>query len=240
MSTPVTSLFKASLGRKWIMALTGLFLCTFLVGHLAGNLQLFIPGEEGKIKFNDYAYFMTHNPLVKALSYLTYASVIFHVIDGIILTIRNKKARPVKYHTNKPAKNSAWSSRNMGILGTMLLVFIVVHMCNWWYVMHFGELRSYTSPETGHTVKDLHESVVTFFDNSINEYAYIYIVLYVVSMFALGFHLLHGFQSGFQSLGINHPVYTPVIKFVGTAFAIVVPGLFASIPVYLFIASIIS
>jgi succinate dehydrogenase / fumarate reductase cytochrome b subunit len=84
-------LLKSSLAKKYLMALTGLFLCTFLVGHLAGNLQLFIQGAEGQQAFNEYAEFMTTFPLVKLLSYLTYACVLFHIVDGIVLTTRNRK-----------------------------------------------------------------------------------------------------------------------------------------------------
>lgn len=123
------------------MALTGLFLCLFLVGHLLGNLQLvFITGDEGKVAFNQYAYFMTHNPFVKVLSYVTYFSIIFHAIDGILLTFQNKKARPVKYAYNKPGTNSSTPSRYMAILGTAILIFIVTHMVNFWAKMHFSEM----------------------------------------------------------------------------------------------------
>jgi succinate dehydrogenase / fumarate reductase cytochrome b subunit len=91
-----TGILKSSLAKKYMMALTGLFLCLFLAGHLGGNLQLILKtGEVGQQSFNEYAEFMTTFPLVKILSYLTYASVLFHVIDGIVLTMQNRKARPV-------------------------------------------------------------------------------------------------------------------------------------------------
>lgn len=121
------------------MALTGLFLCLFLVGHLLGNLQLiFITGEEGKRAFNEYAYFMTHNPFIKVMSYLTYISVLFHAIDGIALTIQNKKARPINYAYNNPSANSSTSSRYMALLGSLILVFIVTHMANFWWKMKYA------------------------------------------------------------------------------------------------------
>lgn len=239
MSTASYSLIRSSIGRKVFMALTGLFLCTFLVGHLAGNLQLFIPGEEGRVAFNTYAYFMTHNPVVKILSYLTYFSIIFHAIDGLVLTIRNRKARPVKYYKSKSNANSAWSSRNMGILGTIILVFIVVHMQNFWFVMHFGEIGTQAVDGYKEPIKDLHTVVMAFFNAETNTYAPLVTGLYVIAMFALAFHLAHGFQSGFQSLGINHSMYTPVIKAVGMGFAIIVPAAFASIPIYLYISGLI-
>ncbi|MTG97536.1 MULTISPECIES: succinate dehydrogenase cytochrome b subunit [Myroides] len=132
-----SALLKSSLAKKYWMALTGLFLCLFLVGHLAGNLQL-IFGDASA--FNEYALFMTTNPAVKVLSYVTYISILFHAIDGIVLTIQNKKARPIGYAKNNAAANSSFSSRNMAVLGTLLLVFIVTHMVNFWAKMHFTQM----------------------------------------------------------------------------------------------------
>ena len=135
-----SGILKSSLAKKYAMALTGLFLCSFLVGHLLGNLQLFIPGAEGQTAFNEYALFMTTFPLVKVLSYLTYASVLFHVVDGFVLVVQNRKARPTSYAVEKGSANSGWSSRNMAVLGTIVLVFIVTHMQNFWWRMHFGDM----------------------------------------------------------------------------------------------------
>lgn len=140
-----SAILKSSIARKWWMALTGLFLCLFLVGHLLGNLQLiFIDGVEGKRAFNEYAYFMTHNPLIKIMSYLTYFSILFHAVFGIYITIKNKKARPINYAYNKPGTNSALPSRYMAILGSAILVFIVLHMSAFWGKMHFGEVPLHT------------------------------------------------------------------------------------------------
>ena len=135
-----SAILKSSIAKKWWMALTGLFLCLFLVGHLLGNLQLIlITGEDGQLAFNEYAYFMTHNPFIKVLSYLTYFSILFHAVDGFLLTFQNKKARPVKYAYNKPENNSALPSRYMAILGSAILIFIVMHMTNFWAKMHFDK-----------------------------------------------------------------------------------------------------
>ena len=101
-------LIKSSLAKKYWMAGTGLFLCLFLVGHLLGNLQLLLPAETAADSFNLYAKFMTTNPVVKILSYITYFSIIFHAVDGILLVVQNKKARPVNYAYNKPSANFNW------------------------------------------------------------------------------------------------------------------------------------
>jgi len=131
-----SAFLKSSIAKKYWMALTGLFLCLFLVGHLIGNLQLIFADA---LAFNLYALFMTTNPAVKALSYLTYISILFHAIDGIYLAVQNQKARPIKYAMNKPERNTIWASRNMAVLGTVILVFIVTHLVNFWAVMHFKE-----------------------------------------------------------------------------------------------------
>ena len=134
-----SAFLKSSIAKKYWMALTGLFLCLFLTGHLLGNLQLLSTSKDAALHFNQYALFMTTNPAVKILSYLTYISIIFHAIDGIVLTVQNRKARPVRYVMNKPGKNTIWASRNMAVLGTIILVFIVTHMVSFWARMHFDK-----------------------------------------------------------------------------------------------------
>lgn len=265
-----SALLKSSLAKKYWMALTGLFLCLFLAGHLAGNLQL-IFGDA--LQFNKYALFMTTNPAVKLLSYLTYISIIFHAIDGIMLAFQNKAARPVAYAMNSPQKSSSWSSRNMAVLGTVILVFIATHMVNFWAKMHFSEMPLqkitievqpnmkqdfYITTDGGYVptqdpnyviknkteiydknanvkikegYKDLYKITIEFFKDP--QYGLVFTLLYVLSMIVLAFHLLHGFQSAFQSMGLNNPKYTPAIKTFGKAFAILVPVLFAIIPLYI-------
>jgi succinate dehydrogenase / fumarate reductase cytochrome b subunit len=233
-----SALLKSSLAKKYWMGATGLFLCLFLVGHLAGNLQLFIGGAEGQLQFNEYAKFMTTNPAVKILSYVTYFSILFHAVDGILLTVQNRKARPVKYAYNKPSANSGWASRNMAVLGTLVLAFIVVHMSNFWAEMHWGEIPVQTTGPEGdildEPLKDLHSVVLGFFNPAENSLALAAAILYALAMVAIAFHLWHGFQSAWQSLGVNHPKYTPIIKGVGKAFSVVIPALFAIIPLYLY------
>lgn len=221
-----SALLSSSLAKKYWMAATGLFLCVFLLGHLAGNLQLFTGGLEGQLQFNAYSKFMTTSLPVKILSYLTYASILFHAIDGIMLTVRNRKARPERYAYTKATGSSHWTSRNMGILGTIILVFIVVHMANFWYVMHWGPIGVDSAGN-----KDLHTVVITAFTDPGIGLAYT--SGYVLAMFALGFHLLHGVRSAFHSLGLKTKKVENCIKNAGYAFAIIVPFLFASIPVYI-------
>lgn len=231
MATVSAGLINSSLGRKYIMALTGLFICVFLVVHMIGNLQLF--KDDGGQAFNEYTYFMTHNPLIKVISYVNYAMILFHIFDGLILSIRNRKARPVAYKAYDQSKSSTWSSRNMGILGTLILIFLVIHMRTFWFEMHFGNVPTQVYDGSNIAYKDLYVVVTEAFSQLW------YVTLYVISMFALGFHLYHGFSSGFQSLGLNHPRYMPLIKNLGIfIFAIIIPALFAAMPLYFYLKNI--
>ncbi|WP_207428353.1 succinate dehydrogenase cytochrome b subunit [Pedobacter sp. SYSU D00535] len=258
-----TKAFSSTLGKKLIMGLTGLFLSLFLIVHLIGNLQLF-KDDAGKA-FNEYSYFMTHFLPIKIISYLLYASIVLHAVYALVITIHNKKARPVSYASYNGAANSTWSSRNMGILGTILLIFIVIHMGNFWFKYHWGGLpytqyemslsnpsdvkvtnlpisgeplihAEYVNTQTGREVlvaKDLYQVVVFSFSSLW------YVVLYVISMIAMGFHLYHGFQSGFQSLGFDHTKYKPAINWLGTwLFGIIIPAAFAAIPIYIYITTL--
>jgi len=222
-----SALLKTSLVKKYWMAATGLFLCLFLLGHLAGNLQLFMTSEEGLLQFNAYAKFMTGNPVVKLLSYLTYFSILFHSVDGIMLARQNRLARPVNYAMNKPGANSSWASRKMALLGIFLLAFIVIHMKSFWYEMHFGNL-----PLDSAGNKDLYTITIAAFQQGW------FTFMYVFFMIMLALHLSHGFQSAFQTLGINHPRYTPIVKKLGLGYAYLIPALFAAIPLYIFFSNL--
>ena len=219
-----TNLFSSTLGKKLIMALTGLFLITFLAIHLAGNLQLL--KDDGGMAFNIYAEFMGHNPLIQVVSKVNFALILMHALWGIGLSIKNKKARgSVGYAITN--KSSIWSSRNMGILGTLLLGFILTHLYHFWGEVHiFGGVES-VQYETGE-VGNLYAVVAYWFTKGW------YVALYVICMAALGFHLWHGFASAFQTLGLNHIKYNGIINFVGRAFSIIVPALFAWIPLYMY------
>jgi succinate dehydrogenase / fumarate reductase cytochrome b subunit len=223
-----TQALSSTIGKKVVMSLTGLFLITFLIVHVSGNMLLF--KDDGGEAFNLYANFMTTTPLVQIASYILYTGIILHVIYSLILSIKNKTARPVGYKLANPDQNSSWKSRNMGILGTIVLIFLIIHLRSFWYEMHYGDMP--TQDYGGVIVEDLYTVVKASFSQ------WWYSLLYVLAMVGLGFHLAHGFWSAFQTLGLNHKKYTPMIKKLGLAFAIIVPLLFASMPVYFFLQSL--
>jgi succinate dehydrogenase / fumarate reductase cytochrome b subunit len=223
-----TQAMSSTIGKKVIMSLTGLFLITFLVVHVSGNMLLF--KNDGGEAFNLYAEFMTTNPLIKLASYILYSGLLLHVIYSLVLTIKNKSARPVGYKVAHPNDNSSWKSRNMGILGTIVLIFLIIHMRSFWYEMHYGDMP--IANYGGAEIEDLYTVVKAAFSQ------WWYSLLYVLAMIGLAFHLSHGFWSAFQTLGLNHKKYTPFLKKVSLAFAIIVPLLFASMPIYFFLQSL--
>lgn len=224
----VTKTLNSTLGRKLLMALTGLFLILFLVVHLAGNLQL-LAGDGGDA-FNLYAHSMAVNPLIRVVSIVNFVLILVHIIYSVLLTQHNKKARPIEYAVTKPQANSSWASRNMGILGTVILIFILVHLRGFWYKLKFGSPDKVTID--GVEYDNAYIIVEEAFKNPI------YAGFYVLSMIFLAFHLSHGFASAFQTVGLNHKKYSPLIQKIGTGFAILVPALFALIPIVLFIQSL--
>lgn len=217
----------SSLGQKLVMSLTGLFLILFLMVHLVGNLQLL--KDDGGQAFNLYTYFMTHNPLIKSVSYGLYLFILLHAVQGISLWLQNRKARGTKGYAVKVTRTtntSSFASRNMAYLGLLILVFLGIHMGDFWWKMKIGATPMVMIE--GEEYKDLY----TLVDNSFRQ-AWI-VIVYILSMVGLFFHLLHGFQSAFQTLGFNHKKYTPVIRLLGWVYSIMVPLGFAYIPFYYF------
>ena len=207
------------------MSLSGLFLMVFLVIHLLGNLQ--IMSDDGGISFNVYAYFMTHNPLIKIVSYVLYVSILIHTIQGLYLFFTNRKAKGNSYAISSNP-GSSWTSRYMAHLGTIIFVFILIHLWQFWLKMKLGELPMLNYPGYDHPFADLYTPVYQEF-KEISD-----VIFYTFCMFIISFHLWHGFQSAFQSLGINHKKYRPIIKGVGMLYAILIPLGFAIIPIYIY------
>ncbi len=204
----------SSVGRKIIMALTGLFLITFLVVHLAGNLLLL--RNDGGAAFNAYAEFMSTNPLIRVLEILLFLGFVLHIYQGLYLAWDARRKRSQEYAQNQPSANSSIFSRTMPITGLVILIFLLVHLRSF-----FVEARILESSYT------MYELCKMAFENPW------YSAFYVVSMILLAFHLAHGFYSGFQTLGliVNRRV-RQLIQWTSAIFAFLVPLGFAIIPIY--------
>jgi succinate dehydrogenase / fumarate reductase cytochrome b subunit len=221
--------FNSSIGSKLLMSLTGLFLCTFLIVHMSGNLLLFVPDEGAK--FNAYAKFMTSNILIKTVSYGLYATFLLHAIKGLLIWFYNRGARGGAKYAGKaaPATRYGFAAYNMATLGIIVFAFFGLHMAQFWARMHFFAMP--TKTYEGVEYKDLYAIVAEAFAQPW------VVAVYLISLAALSLHLLHGFGSAFQTLGINHKKYSPVIHGLGAAFAILVPLGFAAMPIFFFLKS---
>ncbi len=220
----LSNLFTSSIGQKLIMSLTGLFLILFLIVHLTGNLQLL--SDDGGEAFNIYTDFMSHNPLIQIIAKGNYIFILSHAILGILLALKNKKAKGSKYAVSANNKSS-WASGNMALLGTLIFAFLFMHMGHFWFQFKFGSelpLVSYDGVE----MIDAYTKVVSVMSQPL------WMALYIVGLAVLAFHLWHGFASAFQTLGLRHKKYTPLISVLGKAYAIIIPLGFAILPLYIF------
>ncbi len=225
----IGKVLRSSLGRKLVMSLTGLFLILFLLTHLAGNLQLLIP-DKGEA-FNRYADFMRHFLPIQIIAWGFYLLYLIHIFQGFALWAYNRKARGNERYAVKATRavntNAVFAS-NMAFLGLLIFAFLGIHMGDFWWASKFGDLPV-ISYGNGHEYHDLYKKVVMSFSQ-----LWI-VVVYVISMIALAFHLWHGFQSAFQTLGLNHKKYMPFIRGFGKLYAIIIPLLFALIPIIMYL-----
>jgi succinate dehydrogenase / fumarate reductase cytochrome b subunit len=217
---------KTSIGKKVVMGATGLFLITFLVVHCFINCLIFF--NDGGLTFNIGADFMAHNWLIRAGELVLFAGLIIHVFQALILTLENKKARPVGYLKVDGAANSSWYSRSMGLLGTLLLMFLIIHLIHFWVKSRFTGLPGHDANGNENLYAVMQETFKMLW----------VVILYTLAMISLAYHLLHGFQSAFQTLGLNNKLYTPIIKKVGIYFSIFVPFIFALMPILMYLGII--
>ncbi len=206
----------ASISKKFVMALAGLFLLTFLPVHLIINFMLLGSDPE---PFNAAAHFMATFPLVKIFEILLMAAILIHVAYGIFLQISNWLARPVGYVSGNKAETSFFS-RFMIWTGATVLTFLVLHFFNFYFIkLGFVEGDSENFYSVAHNLF------------KIPAYNYIYLGCFIL----LGFHLYHAFSSAFQTLGLNHRIWTPIVKKVALFYAILIPAGFAFISITLWL-----
>lgn len=209
--------------KAW-MALTGLFLSLFLVVHVLGNLQLFLPAELAQTSFNAYSKLLVSNPVIKIAGWITYASVVAHVFVAAWLFRRNARARPIAYQRETPQRSSPWYARSMGALGLVVLVFLAVHMKAFWYAYHFAALDLDVQGN-----RDLYGVVVSDFSRPG------IVMFYVASMLALGFHVQHGLAAGLRSLGLYHPGAARLAVRGSAWLAWGICGAFAAMPLFIYL-----
>ncbi|MDR1056582.1 MAG: succinate dehydrogenase cytochrome b subunit [Prevotellaceae bacterium] len=214
----MSNIFSSSIGKKLIMSISGLFLIVFLLLHLSINLVAIISKEAYAVACE----FMDTNIFIQIMVPVLALGFAIHIIYAIIITLKNQKARPVKYAITSTAKASTWASRNMFVLGIIVLGFLGLHLAHFWYKMQFQHLvmGKEIAPETGHIL------ISALFKQPL------YAILYIVWIWALWFHLCHGFWSAFQTIGVNNQKWITRWQCIAKIYATVVAVGFTIIPLY--------
>lgn len=219
------NMFKSSIGKKLIMSLAGLFLITFLVVHMGINLLLIF--SDSTDSFNIAAHFMATNPIVKIMEITLFGGFLLHMIYGVIVSVQNMVARgSVRYKVSNNSQLSIFS-KYMFHTAIIITIFLVIHLVDFYLkakLFHGAEEVTIN----GVDMHNLGALVVAKFQIGG------YVAFYVLSLLLLAFHLHHGFQSAFQTLGINHKKYTPAIKTLGVLYSIFIPLGFIAIPIVIY------
>lgn len=215
-----TTALSSSIGKKVLVGITGLFLCSFLAIHCFINSLIFL--NDGGELFNSGAEFMGTNVIIRTMEIVLFLGLILHIVQTLILAYQNNKARPIGYAVSRANENSKWYSRSMAILGTLILFFLIVHLKHFWVVSRFTDHITSGEETLFMEMKEVFENLWV-------------VILYVLTQIALAYHLLHGFPSAFQTLGLNHPKYMPFIKVFGLVFSILIPLLFAAMPISIYL-----
>lgn len=216
----MNGIFNSSVGKKLIMSISGIFLMLFLLVHLTTNLLLLV--GDGEL-YNKAAHLLASTPALKAVEILLALGFIFHILYASIITLKNRKARPIPYSKSASNDLTTWSSRNMYILGFTILAFLVLHIINFFLKLRFGEV-----PYVNGT--DMHNSYLLVSEFFIDYWWYN--LIYIVSAILLGLHLSHGFWSAFQTIGINNKSWLKRLEVVSYIYAIIIAAGFTIIPLY--------
>lgn len=217
---------KSMFFRKSIIAATGLFLCIFLIVHLSANSLLLLPESMARGLYNSYSTTLRESPLITIVAYLLYLSIILHVVYAIIITYKNRKSKPKGYVVNHNRENSSWTSRNMGFLGFFILLFIVVHLPNFWARIKLGLGENVGLDDAGHV--DVYQVTYSLFQNIY------YVIFYTILMVPLGFHLHHGLKSAYKSLGFYHKKGLKILAKVSLIYAVIMAVGFGIIPLIVY------
>lgn len=228
-------MFTSSIGQKLVMAITGIFLITFLVIHVGLNATIWA-NDEGKM-FNAGANFMGTMIVIRIMEIVLFAGIIIHIVQGLVLTSSNNSKRKVGYQVQY-GKGSKWYSRSMGLLGTLLLLFLIMHLYHFWIPSRMGDfvnrpLNEVTYPglhgETqGPTYHNLYNQMLIVFQDPL------IVALYVLGCISLAYHLMHGFESAFRTLGVYNNRYSTMLRSIGYAYSIIVCAAFAMMPISMY------
>jgi len=226
-------LFTSTIGKKVVMAVTGLSLISFLIVHVTVNACMwavvFVPGDNGEV-FNKAAHWLGQTLVPRVLEIGLFVFFIIHIVQGYVLEAQNRSKRKVGYHVKMGSEGSRWYRKSMGLLGTIIFLFLVIHIADFWIPSRFGGLSEVTYPdEPGKTYHELYGKMVVVFQNPW------IVVLYVIGCISLAWHLIHGFQSGFRTLGVSNKKWLAFLNGTGWIFSIIVCLLFAMMPISMYL-----
>ncbi len=221
------SFLKSSVGKKLVVSISGLFLIMFLAIHLTINLFLLA----GPQAYNMAVHFMDTNLAVRITKPVLAVGFLLHISYSAILAISNIGNCRQKYAVVDQSKTSSWSSRNMFLLGSLIFIFLVLHLSNYWYKMNFGEMN-YVDYE-GIKIQDAFSLVTAKF------VVWWYVLIYVAGAVLLGLHLLHGFQSAFQTLGLYNKIWRRRLSIIGIAYSLIITAGFSVIPVFFLLDAVL-
>lgn len=214
------------------MATTGLFLISFLVIHAGVNAcifkDIFDPTDNGDM-FNRAADFMGRTVVIRLMEYVLFLGFFAHIIQGFVLEYQNRSKRKVGYEVKMGNKGSKWYSRSMGLLGTILFIFLIIHWKQFWIPSRFTGGMPEAFMSNGRTAHDMFWLMkATFQEGWV-------VALYVVACISLAWHLVHGFQSAFRTLGLSNHRYIKLINAFGVGFSIIIPLIFALMPISMYL-----
>jgi len=222
--------FTSSVGKKIVMAVTGLSLILFLIVHVTVNACMwaivFVPGDNGEV-FNKAAHWLGQTLVPRVLEIGLFLFIIIHIVQGYVLEIQNRQKRGVNYHIKMGSEGSKWYRKSMGLLGTLIFLFLIVHIADFWIPSRFGGLN-----EVYYDGKEYHNLYGKMIDVFQNPYI---VALYIVGCISLAWHLIHGFQSSFRTIGVSNKKYMAMINATGIAFSIIVSLVFAMMPVSVYL-----
>jgi succinate dehydrogenase / fumarate reductase cytochrome b subunit len=222
----------SSIGKKWVMAITGLSLILFLVVHVTVNSliwsNLFVAGDNGEI-FNKAAHWLGSTLIPRILEIGLFLFFILHIIQGYVLEAQNRNKRGIGYRVKMGSEGSRWYRKSMGLLGTLIFLFLIIHISNFWIDSRFGGLEEVRYADSAKTYHNLYARMIIVFQQLW------VVILYVVACFSLAWHLIHGFQSAFRTLGLTNKKYLAMVNVTGIVFSVIICLLFAMMPVSIYL-----
>jgi succinate dehydrogenase / fumarate reductase cytochrome b subunit len=224
--------FTSSVGKKLVMAITGLSLILFLIVHVTVNAlmwsNIFVDEEKPGEIFNKAAHFLGETLVPRVLEIGLFLFIILHIVQGYVLEVKNRSKRSTGYNISMGTRGSTWYSKSMGLLGTIIFLFLIVHIADFWIPSRFHQLEYEFYGNEAQPYANLYKKMVEVFQQLW------VVILYVIGCISLAYHLIHGFQSSFRTIGVSNRKYLAILQGTGYASSIIVCLAFAMMPISIY------